>query len=200
MPFIAWKGTDKRLNLESSSNGVNFGNKVTYAARTPTLKLVRSWPSSAIADRDDLDGDDGDHHLESIVVVSARSTPRADLHLPGRGEHHSRSGRDRDLHAGSETSVSSWNSAARVGAGPLSIGASACRRDGSGGCIRIPADLRARNRPGSKGLPWSSPLASTAATVGWPSGRGGTPESCRFPVRFEGQGTLPTLKAAVILG
>ncbi len=30
--YIAWKGTDKHLNSEWSSNGVDFGNKVTYDA------------------------------------------------------------------------------------------------------------------------------------------------------------------------
>ena len=31
--YIAWKGTDKHLNTEWSSNGVDFGQKVTYAVR-----------------------------------------------------------------------------------------------------------------------------------------------------------------------
>ena len=49
-----------------------------------------------------------------------------------------RSGRDRNLPAGSETSVSSWNSAA--GGVPTFEDKvlAACRRDGSGGCLRTP--------------------------------------------------------------
>ena len=64
--YIAWKGTDKHLNSESSSNGVDFGNKVTYAVR-PT----EAGPELAIIGYSRIEmawtGTNGDHHLESIV-------------------------------------------------------------------------------------------------------------------------------------
>ena len=42
--YIAWTGTNHQLNVESSSNGVNFGNKVTLPESSdagPALTALR---------------------------------------------------------------------------------------------------------------------------------------------------------------
>ena len=72
--------------------------------------------------------------------------------------------------AGSETSSLCWNSAA---GGVPTFEDKVLQRAVVmvlGAVCELLRDLRARNRPGSKGLPWSSPLARAATTVARSSG------------------------------